>query len=158
MNEVEKKEIEKMARLTCAYSAHIYNDCKDCCHNPCAHKYNAEALYNAGYGKVDDYKKEIIEQSHKITDLTQRNIELKQEIARLKEKTSFIITARQDGKSSQVRNYICKIEQQVIKEFCERLKLDFTPYIVRDFATNCEINPNLVIDDLLAEYGIGETK
>ena len=54
MNEVEKKEINEMARLTCAYSAHIYNDCKDCCHNPCAHKYNAEALYNAGYRKLPD--------------------------------------------------------------------------------------------------------
>ena len=145
MNEVEKKEIEEMARTM--GKCKKYKNCEDCIEaykkvlgkkaklKDCELYCEATTLYNAGYGKVDDYKKEI---------------------ARLKEKTSFIITARQDGKSSQVRNYICKIEQQVIKEFCERLKLDFTPYIVRDFATNCEINPNLVIDDLLKEYGIGE--
>ena len=93
----------------------------------------ARIYYNAGYGKVEDYKKEI---------------------ARLKDVVMFgkCINCKIFEEMEQ------KLKQRAIKEFCERLKLDFTPYIVRDFATNCEINPNLVIDDLLKEYGIGETK
>ena len=95
MNEVEKKEIEEMARTM--GKCKNYKNCEDCIETykkvldkkaklkDCELYCEATTLYNAGYGKVEDYKKEMIEQSHKITDLTQRNIELKQEIARLKE-------------------------------------------------------------------------
>ena len=70
MNEIEKKEIEEMAREIDNEKVSIY--CWDVCDNcsqleerdkgsdlSCQKLKIVKALYNAGYGKVEDYKKEI---------------------------------------------------------------------------------------------------
>lgn len=60
----EKEQIEEMAHIMCKYynsgfcansdMTEICEDMPDCCY-----KNEAEALYNAGYGDVSEYKAEI---------------------------------------------------------------------------------------------------
>ena len=76
----------------------------------------------------------------------------KEKIERLKDIVIFnkCINCKMFGEMAK------KLKEQAIKGFAERLKFYFTPCVVKNISANCEINANLLIDDLLKEYGIGE--
>lgn len=115
------------------------------------------ALYNAGYRKVYG----TVQQFDDIVESQRKEIKrLKEENDRLKvDKTVVLSIDKQEIKKEvdkTIKYNVDKIKQQAIKEFAETLKLIFRPYLVREFSTNSIIDSNLVINNLLKEYDIGE--
>lgn len=154
MNEIEKKEIEEMARINCNRT---YKNCSDCIEESkkilsnvklkdCECYCFAEAVYNAGYRKVEDYKKELIK--------------LKEENERLKVgKTIVLFIDEQEVKKKidkTIKYDVDKIKQQAIKEFAKCLYDKYGKYCSEYYYPEIIELTHKELDYLLKEYGIGE--
>ena len=157
MNEVEKKELKKLENKIASV-------------HPFYVETIAEALVTAGYGKVDDYKKEIFALKTTLEDREYEVRELNKKVERLKDENNNLKSEKEGYKSrlkdSGKRNKklslklgkLKKEKQQAIKEFAEKLRSTLiinnegnTEIFDYDFTLE-------TINDLLKEYGIGETK
>lgn len=137
MNEEENKEIN--SREDCEWFG-VRTPQKPC--GQC----NKDCQYNAGYGKVEDYKKEIERLKEKIqNDCISKKA---------------LVCGTGNEKATKELLTANNVIQQAIKEFANKLsdrfyKLNEKPY---DKLHNFEIDDlvNAEIDILLKEYGIGE--
>lgn len=132
------------------------SDCYGCVHSDeYGHTCNlegniAQALSNAGYGEVEDYKKEIERLKEENQELRMELSHREQDLIHADEKVFY-----------REQNCIFKeneIQKQAIKEFATKLsdkfyKLNQKPY---DTLHNFEIDDlvNAEIDFLLREYGV----
>lgn len=100
----EQEQIEEMAHIMCKYYSsgfcansdmtEICEDMPDCCY-----KNEAEALYNAGYGDVSEYKAEI---ERLRTTLGQCNTELNSALESLKSQCREIGKLKAEVKQAQI--------------------------------------------------------
>ena len=111
----EKEQIEEMAHIMCKYynsgfcansdMTEICEDMPDCCY-----KNEAEALYNAGYGNVSEYKAEI---ERLRTTLGQCNTELNSALESLKSQCREIGKLKAEVKQAQI-DVLNKVKERAV--------------------------------------------
>ena len=135
----KQEQIEEMAHIMCEYynkgfcaNGDITEICEDMPY--CCYKNDAEALYDKGYGDVNEYKAEI---------------------ERLKEKCEELRNEKWDAQD----DLDCYYDEmptrinQAVKEFAERLKMKaFDKYMFNDWAGATYVVLVREIDELLKEY------
>lgn len=125
----KEKEINEMAKIVPHYATK---------------EQVARSLYDAGYRNC----KALLEENERLVHDHNIMFDALQEAQKMaKEMIS-------EENIKKIETEVKEIKQQAIKEFAEAIKLNFRPYVVREFSTNYEINSDLVIDDLLKNYGV----
>lgn len=143
----EKEQIEEMAHIMCKYynsgfcansdMTEICEDMPDCCY-----KNEAEALYNAGYGDVSEYKAEI---ERLRTTLGQCNTELNSALESLKSQCREIGKLKAEVKQAQI---------DVLNKLKKRAR---TSYVLDDFILGSVVFSK-DIDELIKEVQNAEDK
>ena len=137
----KEQEINEMAKAICSHCLEMteekvcsYANAEDEAGNETCFAerlHEAEKIYNAGYGKVENYKKEI---------------------ARLKEENERLKIQLEQANCGIVNCSGCAmVEQQAIKEFAKRI----IGHTFEEDNWSWTLSKENV-DDLLKEYGIGE--
>lgn len=144
-DDIKEKEIEEMQneieyQLSSCNKYNGINDCETCelLNDKCQCTLSgmlSKSLYNAGYGKVEDYKKEI---------------------ERLKNENDKLCQGIYFGTGEQFCEKLKEIKQQEIKEFAEKLKDKFNGYEATSYNGYEEGWHDLQeeIDDLVKECGV----
>lgn len=133
----------------------LYGECKN--QKQC----EAEALYNAGYRKVDEFEKCRKCPAWSGTDCTRNpytegclddKVNLKNEIKRLEKENAYLLKACEEQftfDTTQNKKY--SVFNSVRKEFAERLKERFTQYNNTD-DVDIVASVNYELNELLKEY------
>lgn len=161
----KQEQIEEILEVIKHCGDYTNRDCAECdyrlygqCHNQ--KQCEAEALYNEGYRKIDEFEKCRKCPAWSGTDCVRNpytegclddKVNLKNEIKRLEEENTFLLKAREEQftfDTTQNKKY--SIFNSVRKEFAEKLRKRLTEDRVSN--DNVVINANYEIDELLKEY------
>lgn len=161
----KQEQIEEMAVIGCVRNpqAHTAEECAKCDfkQGQCNAYRHAEALYNAGYRKIDEFEKCRKCPAWSGTDCTRNpytegclddKVNLKNEIKRLEKENAYLLKACEEQftfDTTQNKKY--SVFNSVRKEFAERLKERFTQYNNTD-DVDIVASVNYELNELLKEY------
>lgn len=146
----KQEQIKEMAHIMCEHynkgfcaKGDITEICEDMPY--CCYKNDAEALYNAGYGNISEYKAE--------------NERLKAENARLTGRLGQVLLAVDTVKEM---NAMCDIDdqrKQAVKEFADKVKEEVYPFLQAEMYNKKHfITGDHLSDKLLENQNIGILK